>query len=55
MSEVEAYRSRGANLALAGKLKIAVWVITALVLFLVGLKLKTAVLKALGPQKPEQI
>jgi len=37
MSELEAYRSRGANLVLAGKLRIAVWVVTALVLFLVGL------------------
>ena len=37
MSEVEVYRSRNANVALAGKLKVAVWVVTALVLLLVGL------------------
>ena len=37
MSQLEAYRNREANMALAGKLKIAVWVVTALVLFLVGL------------------
>ena len=37
MNELEAYRKRGANLALARKLKIAVWIVTALVLFLVGL------------------
>ena len=37
MSELEACRKRGANLALARKLKIAVWIVTALVLFLVGL------------------
>lgn len=37
MSQLESYRGREADMALAGKLKIAVWVITALVLFLVGL------------------
>ncbi|MCH2330941.1 MAG: hypothetical protein MK312_05340 [Roseibacillus sp.] len=37
MSELEVYRSRNANVALAGKLKVAVWVVTALVLLLVGL------------------
>ncbi|HCQ39163.1 MAG: hypothetical protein CMP30_11245 [Roseibacillus sp.] len=37
MSELETYRNREANLALAGKLKVAVWAVTGLVLFLVGL------------------
>ena len=37
MSEVELYRGRAASLVLAGRLKVAVWVITVAVLFLVGL------------------
>ena len=37
MSELDTVRGREANLALARILKIAVWIITALVLFLVGL------------------
>ena len=37
MSQLESYRNREPKMALAGKLKIAVWIITAVVLLLVGL------------------
>ncbi len=37
MSQLDSYRSREANMALAGKLKIGVWIITAVILLLVGL------------------
>jgi putative membrane protein len=37
MSEIESYRGRDAKQALAKKLTVAVWVISAAVLFLVGL------------------
>ena len=37
MSELDAVRGRDANVALARTLRLAVWIITALVLFLVGL------------------
>ena len=37
MSELETYRSREANLALGRRLKVVVWMVTAVVLLLVGM------------------
>ena len=36
MSQLDSYRSREANMALARKLKIGVWIITAVILLLVA-------------------
>ena len=37
MNQLDSYRSREANMVLARKLKIGVWIVTAVVLLLVGL------------------
>lgn len=37
MSELDSYRQRDPNLVLAKKLKVAVWIVTAVVLLLVGM------------------